>query len=209
VIAAGLLLAVTALFTPPRVVSGDPPALPAPTVVGGGEVLIEAMVDRSGVVKSAVLLRETPPYGQIVMDAISRWRFAPALAHGDNGDQPVDAPVLIAALYRPPVFLNGPTLGTVPLDLRASQNTPYPVMMPMPTFPPLALFGGVVILEASLDEAGITRSVRTIQSAPPFDSAAREAVSQWRFRGATFRSLPVPSRAYIVLGFTPPVVTVQ
>ena len=35
-------------FTPPRIVRAEVPALPSPTVVGGGEVLIEVVIDRAG-----------------------------------------------------------------------------------------------------------------------------------------------------------------
>ena len=203
-----LLVAVTALFTPPRLLSGAPSGLPGPNVVGGGEVLVEAVVDKSGALTRPILLRNTPPYGQMVLDAVVRWRFTPAhMRAEDGGDQIVEAPVLIAAVYRAPTGFGGPTLGPAPVDLgRPSLDAPYPITMPAPGYPPMALAGGVVVLEVSLDESGITRAVRVVHSSPPFDSAARDAVSQWNFRGASLQSHPVPSSAYILLGFTPPVV---
>ena len=206
-IAVGLLLAVTAVFTPPRLLSGDPPGLPPPNVVAGGEVLVEATVDTTGAVSHAVLLRNTPPYGQMVLDSVSRWRFAPAHAtDADGRDQAVEASVLVAAVYRPPTLNNGPTAGTAPLDMsRPSAATPYPVTMAHPTHPIQALSPGVVLLEVSIDEAGITRAVRTIRSVPGLDAAARDAVSQWQFRGASFRALPVRSFAFVVVGFPQPI----
>jgi TonB family protein len=209
VIAASLLLAVTATFTPPRLLSGDPSGLPAAVVVGGGEVLVAATVSKDGTVSRAVLLRTTAPFGQMVLDAVSRWRFAPAHAPDRNNvEQSVEASVLIAAVYRAPAMFNAATLGTPPLDVSApSSDTPYPMSMPPPAYPPGAAFGGVVMLEVSLDEAGITRDVRTVRSRPGFDAAARDIVRQWNFRGASWRSLPVPSTAYVIVGFTPPVAT--
>jgi TonB family protein len=197
-----------AVFTPPQLISGDPPGLPPPTVVGGGEVLVEATIDKSGNVTHPILLRNTPPYGQMVLDAISRWRFTPAHAPDAKGaDEVVEAPVLIAAVYRAPAVFNNATLGTAPVDQsRASSETPYPVVMPAPGYPTQAQYGGgVVMLEASLDAAGIVRGLRTIRSNPAFDAVARDAVSQWKFRGASLRSLPVPSNAYIIAGFAQPV----
>ena len=205
-IAASLLFAVTAVFTPPRLVSGEPPGLPPATVVAGGEVLVEATVDTSGAVSHAILLRNTPPYGQMVLDAVGRWRFTPAHAPTEDGrDQVVEAVVLVAAVYRPPTLNNGPTAGTAPLDMsRPSSATPYPVTMPPPVHPIQAAFPGVVLLEVSLDEAGIARMVRTVRSVPGLDAAARDAVAQWKFRGASFRAQPVPSTAYVVVGFPTP-----
>lgn len=205
--AAGLLLAAVTAFTPPRLISGELPGLPAATVLGGGEVLVEATIDKSGAVTHPILLRNTPPYGQMVLDAIARWRFTPARAPGaDDTDEIVDGPVLIAAVYRAPTVFNGPTLGTAPVDQsKASTETPYPVATPAPAFPPQAAFGGVVMLEVSLDEAGISRGVRTVRSNPAFDSAARDALAQWNFRGALLKGRPVASTAYVIFGFMPPV----
>jgi TonB family protein len=210
VIVAGLLIAAVTVFTPPHLIGGDPPGPPPPTVVGGGEVLVEATIDKTGALTHAILLRSTPPYGEMVLDAIRRWRFTPARAPGADGmDQVVEAAVLIAAVYRAPTVLNGPTLGTAPLDMSTpSVETPYPVAMPTPAFPVQAGSGGVVMIEVSLDEAGISRGTRVVRSDPAFDTVARDAVSRWQFRGATLRSRPVSSTVYVILGFASPVVVV-
>src|SRR5207253_7890731 len=55
-------------YTPPHLVRGDLPSLPPPTVVGGGEVLIEATVDQTGALTRPVVLRTTPPYTNIVLE---------------------------------------------------------------------------------------------------------------------------------------------
>lgn len=205
-IAAALLLAVATVFTPPRLLSGEPPGLPPPNVVAGGEVLVEVTVDARGAVSRAVLLRNTPPFSQMVLDAVSRWRFAPAHATDEDGrDQAVESAVLVAAVYRPPTFHNGPTMGTAPLDVKQpSSSAPYPMTMPQPVQPPRALSSGVVMLEVSIDAAGITRALRTIRSTPGLDAAARDAVSQWQFRAASFRSVPARSTVYVVVGFPQP-----
>jgi TonB family protein len=205
-VAASLLLAVTAVFTPPRLIGGDPPGLPPATVVGGGEVLVEVTVDKSGAVSRATLIRNTPPYGQMVLDAVRRWRFTPAHDLNEDGrDEAVESSVLIAAVYRSPTLMNGPTLGPAPVDLsRPSSAAPYPVTMAPPVHPIQSANPGVVLLEVSLDEAGITKAIRTVRSNPGLDTAARDAVSKWNFRGASFRARPVASRAYVIVGFPVP-----
>ena len=62
-------------FTPPRLLKAELAALPAPTIAGGGEVLIEATVDRTGVLTRPIVLRGTPPYTQMVLDAAVRMAF--------------------------------------------------------------------------------------------------------------------------------------
>jgi len=206
VIGAGLLLAATVVFTPPRLVTGELPGLPPVTVIAGGEVLVELTVDWRGSVSRTVLLRHTAPYGQMVLNAVRGWRFAPAHAPDQEGrEQVVEATVLVAAVYRPPTLTNGPTAGTAPLDVsRPSPASPYPLVMSTPVHPIQAFGVGVVLLELSLAESGITRAMRTIQSVPVLESAARDAVAQWRFRAASSGATPVPSRVYVIVGFPHP-----
>src|SRR5918993_1261592 len=74
------VLAQPGKFTPPRLLKAELSALPSPMVVGGGEVLVEAIVDRAGRLTRPIVLRGTPPYTQLVLDAIAMWRFEPARA---------------------------------------------------------------------------------------------------------------------------------
>jgi len=196
-------------YTPPHLVRGDLPSLPPPTVVGGGEVLIEATVDQSGALTRPVVLRTTPPYTNIVLDAITRWRFTPAQTKTDGKEAPVNGSVLIAAIYRPPTLMNGPTLGERPRDLSiASSSSPYPVSTVPPAFPPQARSGSVLLYEVPLDENGQVANIRGVGADPGFDAAAKDAIIQWKFRGASFGGHSVPSTAYVIFGFQPPVVGV-
>jgi hypothetical protein len=101
-------------YTPPRLVRGDLPSLPPPNVVGGGEVMIEATIDQRGALTGPIVLRSTPPFSNLVLDAVSRWAFTPARATTGGKETVVDGTVLIAAVYRPPTLMNGPTLGNRP-----------------------------------------------------------------------------------------------
>jgi TonB family protein len=197
-------------FSPPRIVFADLPAPPPPMAVGGGEVLVEAIIDRSGTVTRPVLLRSTPPYAQMVLDAIARWRFQPARATGPDGvDASVEAPILIAAVYRPPTLLNGPTIGEPPKDVAvASRDVAYPAGLVTPAYPPNALTATAetLLFEILLDETGGITEVRPIASNPAFESAARDALMQMRFRPGLARGRSAPSTAYVLFGFRPPVV---
>ena len=194
-------------FTPPRLVKAELSVLPAPTIVGGGEVLIEGTVDRTGTLTRPVVLRGTPPYTQMVLDAVSTWRFEPARVVGPDGiEATVDMPVTIGAVYRPPVLMNAPTIGEPSKDWsKPSGDVAYPTSIESPNYPPLARDGGVVLLEVTLNETGGITETRGIASTGGFESAAREALAKWRFRGGTYRARPVPSTAYALFGFRPPV----
>jgi len=193
-------------FTPPRLLKAELSALPAPTTAGGGEVLIEATVDRSGALRHPIILRGTPPYIQMVFDAVSTWRFEPARSVGPDGvESTIDMPVAISGVYRSPILMNAPTIGEPPRDWsKPSVEVAYPVSMEMPNYPAQVRDGGVVLLEVKLNETGGVTETRGIASTGGFEGASREALAKWRFRGASYRARPVPSTAYVLFGFRPP-----
>jgi hypothetical protein len=142
----------------------------------------------------------------MVIDAVSRWRFEPARIVSPEGvESTVDMPVAISGMYRPPVLSNAPTIGEAPRNWsKPSAEVAYPVSVEMPNYPPQVRDGGVVLLEVTLNEAGTITGVRDIVSSGGFESASRDALAKWRFRGASYRAKPVPSTAYVLFGFTPP-----
>ncbi len=170
------------------------PPEPAPTIVGGGEVMIEFIVDERGTVTRPVIVRGTPPYTEMILKAIAQWQFEPARAVDERGtERPVQAPITVSALYRPPTLLNGPTLGEAPKEFsRVSGDVAYPLLLQAPAFPPQALFGSVLLYEVVLNDAGILVEARSVASTSGFETAARDSLAKTRFRGATYRARPVP-----------------
>lgn len=194
-------------FTPPRLLKAELPAIPAPTIVGGGEVLIEAIVDRTGRVTRPIVLRATPPYTQMVLDAAATWRFEPARTIGPDGvETAVEMPVAIAGVYRPPILMNAPTIGEPPKDWsKPSGDVAYPISTQMPNYPPQARDEGVVLFEVALNDAGAITEARSVASTGGFESAARDALAQFRFRPGSYRARPVPATTYVLFGFRAPV----
>jgi len=201
-----------ARYSPARYQSGGLPPLPQ-MAVGGGEVLLAITVDRAGLVAALRPLRATPPFTDLVIDAVRGWRFAPATeVTGDPGRSgeprrtPVASTVLVAAVFRPPA-LRGPTLGELPEDVAAaSPETAFPLSTTMPPYPPTARSGGVVLLEALIGADGAMADATIIRPAPPFDDAARSALLRWTFRPARRAGAPVPTFVYVLFGFRVPVV---
>ena len=71
------------------------------------------------------------------------------------------------------------------------------------TIPLAARKGGLVILQAIIDEDGSVREVSVLRSDPLFDRAAVEAVKQWRFTPTLLNGHPVPIVMTVTVGFTP------
>lgn len=203
---------VIAAWESPRLRAGAVPQ-PATTAVGGGIALLEVSVSDHGVVTATRPLRATPPFTEMLTNAVRRtWEFEPALdAEPAAASQPkrtgraLPSSVLAAAMFRPPSF-TGPTIGELPVDVaRPGDDIPFPLTTAMPPYPTHARSGGSVLVEVIVDPDGGVSSASIVSSFPPFDEPAAAAARQWRFRPAVVNGTRVAARAYIVFGFPTPI----
>ena len=188
------------------------PPLPI-TMVSGGQVFLELTVDFDGRVAGVKTLRSTPPLTGLVRDAVRTWRFEPSQRTIESATETIRfafrmarlSSVFVGAVYRAPVLI-GPTLGTVPIDLATPDvETPIPVTVGAPSFPPDALCGGVVLVEVEIDATGHVCDARVLASAPPFDGVALDAARQFRFRPGRVDGVPAASYGYLIFGFPQPI----
>lgn len=186
-------------FTPARLAGGSLPPAP-PTAVGWGWVAFAVEVDTGGRPHRIERLAGTPPFADLVEQALARWSFEPAR----DGDDAVDGHVLVVAAYRPPVLVNDAT--ATPPSFAAPPGTPAPVALTPPVYPPQAVGDGVVIVELLVGAGGAVEDRRIVQSGGGFDQAALDAAKAWRFRPARRAGSPVPSYVYLAFGFRQPVV---
>lgn len=189
---------------------GGVPPLPV-NVVGGGEVLLEVAVDRTGQVDTISALRTTPPFTELLVRSVVGWQFEPATESGTrrtDGRAPriaVDSRVLVAGVFRPPVLV-GPSIGAEPKDEASpSGQIPFPLAMSQPRYPPQAANGGVVLAEIELNPDGRVIASKILRSTPPFDAAAREAINELRFSPPRLPSIPASTYVYVVFGFPVPI----
>jgi TonB family protein len=198
-------------FISARYLSGDLPVPPA-LVVSGGEVFLEVLVAVDGRVNSIRTLRTTPPFTDAVIKAVRSWQFKPAMepaepAPGQTAPpiRPVAGPVFVAAMFAPPVLM-GPTLGQPPRDvLAASDETPVPIGAKPAAYPPRALGDGTVLVEVTINEAGLLTDAQIKVSSPAFDAAAMTAARSWSFRPARRHGNAVTTHAYLLFAFRQPV----
>ena len=164
-----------------------------------------------GSVQAIRPLRSTPPFTQSLIDAVTAWRFTPAVedAIGTDGKaagpKPVNSKVIVASLFRPPTLLT-PTLGEPPATVgTASVDVAYPTAMRQPPYPPQALFGAVVMIEVLVDATGRPSEPRVAVSSPAFDQAALDAARLWSFQPARINGRAAATYAYLVFGFPQPI----
>lgn len=112
---------------------------------------------------------------------------------------PLASALLVACQQRPQPQEAAPPAPTQPM----AQETPPP------EYPPeyaCRQVGGTTVLEVSLAANGVPVQVVLAQSSgtKALDDSAIAAVNGWKFRPATLRGKPAPSRLQVPVKFTPP-----
>jgi TonB family protein len=193
--------------------SGGVPALSALSVeVGGGEVLLEVSVDRTGAVTGIRTLRGTATFTERMTGAVRTWRFTPAEVQipaarrkpGGPTTETSDSKVLVAGVFRRPSVI-GVTFGEPIRNVAtASADIPFPTSIVTPTYPPGTMNPGVVLVEVKVDARGGVADAKIRIPASGFDNAALSTAREWRFRPAKSAGASVPAVAYIVFGIPVP-----
>jgi TonB family protein len=209
----GATLSAQATFHPAQYIAGPLPPVPV-RALGGGEVLLELAVSDAGTVADVKTLRTTPPFTAQFVAAVRAWRFRPAERLTPSADRarpatwrPFEATVLVAGVIRPPT-MNTPTAGELPRDVGSeADDTPFPLSVIAPPFPPRARDDGSVLVQVTIDAGGRVSDAKVLQSSPGFDEAALTTARTWVFRPARVRGESVATYAYLVFVFRQPVTT--
>jgi TonB family protein len=78
----------------------------------------------------------------------------------------------------------------------------------LPVLPTMAVGGGEVLLDASVDARGTVTTVTELRVTPPFADLFADAVRGWLFRPARDLNLPAPSHVMVAVLVRPPALTV-
>jgi TonB family protein len=168
--------------------------------VGWTDEAIELSLDAMGQIEGMSELEGTGG-PSVIAPALTDWRFRPAV----DGGRPLPSRVLVAAMFRPPVLYNGPTLGSPPEMLAApSSEVPVPTATTPPGYPPLGVADAVVLVEVLVGPDGRIQRSSVISGSPGFDALALTAARAWSFRAAQRNGRPVPAYAYLIFGFRRP-----
>jgi len=193
-------LAVAATFSPARLLTGAPPALPA-VAVGWGQASVELSLAVDGSVLSVKPLGASNPFLELVVEAAKSWTFTPARADG----VPTETHVLVTGIFRPPELMAAaPTDSFVAPS--PSRGVPRPTTLVPPFYPPTSVGDAVVVVEVHVDANGKSDEISVARSAGAFDSAAIDAARQWAFEPAVHDGVAVPAYVYVLFGFREPVV---
>lgn len=195
---------------PPRPLRVLPPQYPAKALAERtrGTVTVAFTIEPDGSTADVHIVGSQPPgvFNNAAITAVRQWRFHPATADG----VPVTSKARQTLVFRPPAR-QGPAVAKTPpgdngepVPANSVPSNIHPTHLVPPDYPTgayRARQGGQVTVSFMVGRHGHTRDIRILASKPrhTFDSAAIEAVRQWRFE-----PVEAPTKVVQTITFTPP-----
>ena len=174
-----------------------------------GIVILEAIIDHTGIVKDVQILKPLP-FGldQAAIDAVKQWKFRPGTLNG----QPVDVIFNLTILFRAPdaattAVDSVQSNGAIQQVLQVGGDVMPPVVLNHvePVYPIAARrarISGMVTIEAVIDREGVVKDARVLKPLPfGLSEAALDAVRQWKFRPGTLEGKPVDVKFNLTINF--------
>jgi protein TonB len=208
-------------ITAPRKIKDVGPAYPQEAQAANvqGIVILETLIDTSGRVESARVIRSVPLLDDAALEAVRQWEFTPTLLNGvptpilmsvtvnftmtSDGQAPATTePAAQPVAGQPAVPLVG---GRTPVRVGGSIPAPKKIKDVRPVYPAIARsarVSGIVIVEATIDQNGHVAGARVIRSVPLLDDAALGAVRQWEFTPTLLNGVPTPIVMSVTVNFT-------
>lgn len=188
-------------------------AAPYPASLFGGEVLLDAAVNRNGTLSDVKVVSGQQPFLQQALDAARTWTFVPRPSDEHASETRVAIAFQFPQPYVPPRrptvqhFDRDDSIGATgssaqdgsPNDASAFVLTSYE-----PDYPVASNADGSVILYESIDRDGHITNLRALTGAEPLRSAALAAANQWQFAPAKRNGTAVNSAAIVVVTFRQP-----
>ncbi|HTS69009.1 MAG TPA: energy transducer TonB [Terriglobia bacterium] len=195
-------------FQPPRAASIDTATSHIGTIGGYiGTVVLDVMISEEGKASDIQVRRDIPPIAAGAVEWVKTWTFEAAKSNG----KPARSRMTVAVTVN--TFPFGSVTGqpslprVIPQDdearIQSAFQPPVVTRAAYADYPALALAPGEVILETTLNESGKVESTKVLRDAPPFTTAAIQALAHWRFIAATLNGKPVPANMIIVYAFPP------
>lgn len=190
---------------PPAPLSLIPPPYP-PQSLFGGEVLLDALVGRNGMLSDIKIVHGEQPFLEKALAATRTWTFIPARAQ----DHAVEARIAIAFQFPQP-YVPPRDSGVhhyTASNCSATQDcAAIPLTTVEPQYPSATNAEGTVIFDESIGRDGQIESVEVLRDLAPVNAAARAAAAQWHFAPATHAGAATNSTAVIVVTFRHPLAT--
>jgi outer membrane biosynthesis protein TonB len=187
-------------------------AAPYPASLFGGEVLLDAAVNRNGTLSDVKVISGEQPFVKQALDAARTWTFVPQSSE-HAGETRIAIAFQFPQPYVPPrrptvqhfdPDSSGSTLERAAQDRSRNDASAFVLTSYEPDYPAASNADGSVILYESIDRDGHITSVRALTGAEPLRSAALAAANEWQFAPAKRNGNAVDSAAIVVVTFRQP-----
>jgi TonB family protein len=173
-------------------------AAPYPTqALQGGEVILQARVDRNGLVADTQVVHGQPPFVDSALSAVNTWSFKPAPAD----EQVSGAPVAIVFQFASPTAsVNGEKSRYYdPPQADSALRPALPLVTTEPNITTRSLAEASVILAADVDSRGLAGQIRVVSDLDSLASSVIEAVRDWQFSPGKCAGVNCDSEMIIVV----------
>jgi outer membrane biosynthesis protein TonB len=194
----------------PVALSLVPAAYPSQSIFGG-DVLLDALVNSTGILADIKPIYSETPYLEKALVAVRTWTFLPP-RHDDHmaGSRIGIVFDFVPRLNNASIPAKTRNFGAASTDSaehNSPDSAPFPVVTVEPEYPSGANTQGSVILYAAIDGHGQLDSVKVLRGLEPFTSAAIAALRQWRFTPAKHSVANIASPVIVVFTFAQPLVS--
>jgi Trypsin-like peptidase domain/Gram-negative bacterial TonB protein C-terminal len=183
---------------PPEPLSVVAAAFPKQSLLGG-EVLLDALVNRQGELEDIRVVEGAQPFVAKVLNAVQTWSFRPAYENGASSEERIG----IVFQFAPP----GAPQGSKPVheysEPRANEEVDHgalPVLTREPEAPGANVQSSVIV-SGEVDEQGKLTALRVWQDPDGVASTIESSVQQWRF--AAGKSKGENARSTMILVIMP------
>ena len=186
------------------------PAPYPPQSLAGGEVLLDALVARTGTVSDIRVVSGQEPFLAAALSAVHSWTFVPAHSAGQAAEARVAIIFQFPNPYIPPRVAmthhyKNPAQGKI--SAAAETHAALPTETTSPQYPAgTNTEGGSVILRESVDAAGRVTAIDTELEAKALTSAVETAARQWTFAPAQKSGTAIFSTVVLAVTFREPLI---
>jgi Trypsin-like peptidase domain/Gram-negative bacterial TonB protein C-terminal len=193
----------------PETLSIVPAAYPSQSIFGG-EVILDARIDNTGILADIQTIRGEAPYLEKARVSVRTWTFLPTTQNSHANEPRIgiafDFVPRLAASKAPKTnnYENGPSDSR---ERSSPECAALPIATLEPEYPPDENVQSSVILSTDINQQGQLDSVKILGGAEPFTTSATAALHQWRFEPAKHLGGDISSRVIIVFTFAQPLVS--
>jgi hypothetical protein len=191
-------------YIPPDVLSASDIPYPL-TTAAAGVISFAVNLDATGKVMNIQTLRDIPTITSHAEVALQGWTYAPATLNGKHV-----ASTLIVHLVFDPAFLDtnhiplGPPESFRPPVRKSAYTPPQLFTATFTQYPATGQGSGAVVLDVTLDTGGKISQVTAVRDLQSLTSAAKAALQNWSFSGASYANTPIASKVVVAMIFRSP-----